>query len=1556
MPLGNSITEGSHTGITRPVGERIGYRQSLYIALTGAGYNVDFVGDRMEGQSATPSFDPDHEGHPGFEASQIETNVYSYLTSNVPHAVLLHIGTNGLNSSADATSISQDLEGILDEIDRFETDNGVEITVFLAQIINRMVNHAPTTEYNGLVETIAQNRISAGDNIILVDMENDAGLDYATEMDDNLHPNDAGYAKMGQHWFSILDAFLELPQINTTVLDDAFVQQNYQFQIDAAGNPAVTYALTTFPTGMTIDSQTGLISWTPTIGQAGDHTVEVSITNLLGSDSESFTVTVNNNTLCVADLISYWKLDESSGSSYRDLFDNNATCSTCPTATTGKIAGGQQFDLTTSLSAASSSSWNWSSDDSFTIEFWLNTTSSTSGNRVIVGRDDSSTDLHYWVGLDDSGVARFVLRDRSGAGTSIGTGFGSALNDGSWHHVVAIRDDSDNTNKLYVDGTLVDQATVDYTSGFDSSVDLNIGWLNLSSGFHYEGTLDEILIYDRAISTAEISDHYADGLVGNNYCTNAPHISSTAVTDATVGQAYAYNVNAVGIPFPTYSLNTFPTGMTIDSQSGLISWVPALGQEGSNSVEVQVSNSQGQSTQSFSINVAGLPDCSAGLTHYWKLEEVANAEDYLDSFDNDDGTCTSCPTPASGRIGGAQEFGLTTNLSVPDDNSFDWAANESFSFELWINTSSSTSGNRVLLGRDDSGSDLHFWLGLDDSGTARFVLANTTNERGDIGGGVGTALNDGQWHHIAAVRDETVNKNLLYVDGALVDETTINYTADFVGTTNLNIGWLDLAPEFHFEGIIDEVVMYNRALSALDVSGHYNSGLTGTDYCPFAPAIVTPINLPLASTENEYNQRIEATGVPFPTFSLTTGPAGMTIDNTTGVLSWTPTSGQTGTHPLTVQVTNSEGSDSRSFSVEVAAVNDPPQFTAGSNQVVNEDAGPQTVNGWATNIDDGDPDLTQNLTFNIINNNGGGLFSTQPAISSTGTLTYTPAANANGTAQITITLSDDGSNTDPDNNTSGQVTFSITINALNDAPSFTKGSDQAVNEDSGLVSISNWATDLTDGDPELTQSLTFNVVNNTNSALFSSQPSVSSNGTLTYAVNPNAFGTATITLNLSDNGSSSGANDNTSADESFSITVNEINDAPTLDDIPDPTPISEGTGAKTVQLTGISAGPGENQQLQISTSSDNAALIPDPAVSYTNPNATAELTYQATPGVTGEAEITVTITDDGSGIAPNVNSISKTFTIQVTSVNNDPTFTKGEDITINEDAGVQVLSNWATNIDDGDLELNQTVTFDLFSNSNESLFASAPVLSSTGDLTYTPADNANGSAIIGLRLTDEAGASSADQSFVITINAVNDAPSFDIGPNQTVGDSDGAQTIPNWATNIDDGDPEETQTLTFEITANDNEGLFATAPSVDGTGSLSFEPAPKSSGTANISIKLTDNGATDAPNNNESAVQTFTITVNNVTGIDKKDISNSLSLYPNPISSSEINLKMENEITGEFKVVLYDISGRSHYANNLHKKGKSIELKMDVSKLPRGIYIFKIFNDKFIAEDKIFKN
>ena len=107
-------------------------------------------------------------------------------------------------------------------------------------------------------------------------------------------------------------------------------------------------------------------------------------------------------------------------------------------------------------------------------------------------------------------------------------------------------------------------------------------------------------------------------------------------------------------------------------------------------------------------------------------------------------------------------------------------------------------------------------------------------------------------------------------------------------------------------------------------------------------------------------------------------------------------------------------------------------------------------------------------------------------------------------------------------------------------------------------------------------------------------------------------------------------------------------------------------------------------------------------------------------------------------------------------------------------------------------------------------------------------------------------------------------PSFTRGPDQTVPEDAGKQTVPNWATNIGAVPP-----VTFKVIANTNPRLFSVGPAVNAvrsaggvyTGTLTYTPSTHARGTATITLLMQDSGSNITPNSNTSAPRSFQITV-----------------------------------------------------------------------------------------------
>jgi VCBS repeat-containing protein len=320
MPMGDSITKGVWTAGLPASDEMVSYRLDLSDFLENNLYWFDYIGSQHNGTGIDPQFDDEHAGFGGITDDQLYTLLATgvnqvpepdeevtngpYLNYYPTEIILLHIGTNYLSTSP------TDVENILDQIDSYSK----KITVVLARIINQVPNDPDVPTFNDNVETMALNRISQGDKIIIVDMQTGASLDYrddttplytSGDMYDSLHPNPSGYSKISSQWFSVLETILpqsQVPLITSTALDDAVAAQPYSYTVAATGRPSPTFALITNPNNMTIDPATGLIQWTP--ASDGDYTVVVQATNWTGEDTKTFTLSVNSLPQAVSDAYS----------------------------------------------------------------------------------------------------------------------------------------------------------------------------------------------------------------------------------------------------------------------------------------------------------------------------------------------------------------------------------------------------------------------------------------------------------------------------------------------------------------------------------------------------------------------------------------------------------------------------------------------------------------------------------------------------------------------------------------------------------------------------------------------------------------------------------------------------------------------------------------------------------------------------------------------------------------------------------------------------------------------------------------------------------------------------------------------------------------------------------------------------------------------------------------------------------------------------------------------------------------------------------------------------
>ena len=140
-----------------------------------------------------------------------------------------------------------------------------------------------------------------------------------------------------------------------------------------------------------------------------------------------------------------------------------------------------------------------------TIESWVNISSMPNDYARIIGKGRADTIRTYGLWVDSSGKLLFQMGDAATNGL-VNLFSNTALSTGAWHHIIATR--SGNTVTIYVNG--VADGTITYSgTPYSTSEPLTFGYGNNHA--HFPGKLDEVAVWDKGLSAAEITTLYNSG-------------------------------------------------------------------------------------------------------------------------------------------------------------------------------------------------------------------------------------------------------------------------------------------------------------------------------------------------------------------------------------------------------------------------------------------------------------------------------------------------------------------------------------------------------------------------------------------------------------------------------------------------------------------------------------------------------------------------------------------------------------------------------------------------------------------------------------------------------------------------------------------------------------------------------------------------------------------------------------------------------------------------------------------------------------------------------------
>lgn len=398
----------------------------------------------------------------------------------------------------------------------------------------------------------------------------------------------------------------------------------------------------------------------------------------------------------------------------------------------------------------------------------------------------------------------------------------ATLNDGAWHHVVWTRETT--TLHVYVDGALNNSITTTGVADIANSTLMQLGSsaCNLSGSDAYEGFVDELEIFNRALSGAEVQAKFGQEDLTEPAITTHP-ISQTVIQGITV----TFHAEASGAAPLTFQWRL--NGTNIQGANASILTINDISESNEGDYSVVVTNNYGIATSSDAVlTVVAAPDPSSGAIGWWPADGSG-----ADMAGNTPGTLQSGVSFVVGKSNQAFSFdGVDDRVTFakPAGN----FGTSDFTIAYWMKTTST--GGAFLEKRPacnmDSGAS---WWGI--RGTGTFGLEIAGSRMADYTSiSTVTSLDDGAWHHVAWTRQGTTLQ--VYVDGALNNSKISSGVANITNNTAMRLGASTCTVDGTqpYRGAVDELRIFNRALSSTEIYATFNEGNAGPPVITLQPA------------------------------------------------------------------------------------------------------------------------------------------------------------------------------------------------------------------------------------------------------------------------------------------------------------------------------------------------------------------------------------------------------------------------------------------------------------------------------------------------------------------------------------------------------------------------------------------------------------------------------------------------------------------------------------------------------------------------------------------------
>lgn len=508
--------------------------------------------------------------------------------------------------------------------------------------------------------------------------------------------------------------------------------------------------------------------------------------------------------------------------------------------TNGKVGGAYSFDGVNDGIAIGHLNYNnltQFNDNNFTISFWyyMNYTGDGNYKGVIGGRFAGSSNVAWSIFFDDDAYGsggkctpRFQT-DYTYLATPTDDGFPCD----EWAHLVVTKEYPGNT-KIYFNGVL-------NSTGSAIASSKQTDWLEFGkTQWYWPGYLDELLVFDYAISAGQIQEIYNYGLAGKSF-------DKIAGEEINVGETWEACVT------PSDGVNdgerVCSSGAATNEENPVVTLTrPSNGGSGPIPLNLRAENYDDNEVINSSLytNESGTWELRetrwggeiyarhpglVALYHFNEESVVGENSTYLMDFSgyNNHGSCSSPDCPVfitEGKSQGTYNYSNNEYWEVPSSGSLNVGQKISVSF--WMNPNTMGSDDMVLSHGVSSENGWYIYSLADGDGDGKVQTQMVLCQSGSCNSETdyGDVVEKGNWTHIVYTVDQ--DESNIYRNGVKTGGSSIT---DWQSTINypLRIGGYSSGTSYRYDGSLDEVAIFNRILTAEEIEDIYDNSKKNYD-------------------------------------------------------------------------------------------------------------------------------------------------------------------------------------------------------------------------------------------------------------------------------------------------------------------------------------------------------------------------------------------------------------------------------------------------------------------------------------------------------------------------------------------------------------------------------------------------------------------------------------------------------------------------------------------------------------------------------------------------------